>query len=255
MKHLWLVLCVTMGLALGLPRGASAQWVVHDPTNYGQLVATLHQLVREYNLLDQQTRRLPLDLAARYRVPTVPWATHEAIAEYAGAILEALNRGVRGGDPYGDTLARLDAIKAVLPFVPDVFRERLGTGYATIELADQLARSAVAHTGGVRANGARVQRTIQALEDDAVSADARFHTQTALLNKINGASVLGLRIAEQTTQSLSGVVEQLVVVNKRQRDAEAKAMNAQLYQWRFGRDYGAELFDETARNLDGWRQP
>lgn len=234
---------------------ASAQWVVHDPLNYGELIVTFNQLVREYELLVQQARRLPVDLAARYRVPTVPWASHDVATEYAAALLDALNRGVRGGDPYRDTLARLDAVRAVLPFVPESLRERLGTGYATIELADQLARSAIAQTGGVRANGPQMQRTIQALEDDAVSGDDRFHTQAALLNKINGASVLGLRIAEQTTQSLSGVVEQLVVVNKRQRDAEAKAMNAQLYQWQFGSAYGRALFTNTARDLDAWQQP
>jgi hypothetical protein len=233
----------------------SAQWIVHDPVSYGELVVTFNQLVREYNLLVQQARRLPLDLAARYRVPSVPWASHDVAADYAGGLLDALNRGVRAGDPYRDTLARLDAVRAVLPAVPDALRERLGTVYATIELADQLSRSAVAQTGSVRANGLEMLRTIQALEDDTVSNDDRFHTQTALLNKINGASVLGLRIAEQTTQSLSGVVEQLVVVNKRQRDAEAKAMNAQLYQWQFGRAYGEGLFTNTARNLDGWQQP
>ena len=35
-----------------------------------------------------------------------------------------------------------------------------------------------------------VTRTIEAMEDDAVSGDAAFHTQVALLNKINAAGVL-----------------------------------------------------------------
>src|SRR5689334_10093425 len=87
---------------------ASAQWIVHDPVSYGELVVTFNQLVREYNLLVQQARRLPIDLAARYRVPTVPWASHDVAADYAGGLLDALNRGVRVGDPYRDTLARLD---------------------------------------------------------------------------------------------------------------------------------------------------
>jgi hypothetical protein len=32
-------------------------------------------------------------------------------------------------------------------------------------------------------------------------------------------------------------------------------MNAHLFQWRYGRRYGEELFAKTADGLDGWRQP
>jgi hypothetical protein len=53
---------------------------------------------------------------------------------------------------------------------------------------------------------------------------------TALLNKINGANVLG-------------------------RDAEAQMMDAHLFQWRYGTAYGRDLFSRTAANLDAWRQP
>ncbi|MEQ1574671.1 MAG: hypothetical protein ABL993_10540, partial [Vicinamibacterales bacterium] len=107
----------------------------------------------------------------------------------------------------------------------------------------------------LRTQGARVVDTIQHMEDDAVSGDPRLHTQAALLNKLNTASVLGLRIAEQTSQTLVGVAEQLLVTNKRQRDAEAKLMNAQLYQWQFGPEYSRDLVSRTAVALDTWRQP
>ena len=51
------------------------------------------------------------------------------------------------------------------------------------------------------------------------------------------------------------VVEQLLVTNKRQRDTEAKQMDAQLYQWQYGPAYGQDLFRQTAQGLDTWRQP
>ena len=109
--------------------------------------------------------------------------------------------------------------------------------------------------GALRTQGVNVLRTIQALEDDAVSGDPGFHSQVALLNKINGTNVLGLRIAEQTSQSVLHVVEQLLVANKRQRDAETKQMNAHLYRWQWGPTYGQDLFRLTAQGLDRWRQP
>lgn len=249
------VLMVVVCLVELGPRSASAQWVVHDPANLAQAVTTFQQLVQQYALASQQAQRLPVNLPGRYRVPGLPWPSHGVAADYASPLLDALNRGDAGGAKYLQTVAALEPIRDVLAHVPHDLRVRLGTAYATIELADRIARTAVHHAGVVRSNGGTVLRTIQALEDDAVSADDRFHTQAALLNKINGASVLGLRIASETHQSLVGVVEQLVVSNKRQRDTEAKLMDAQLHQWRFGRAYGEDLASRTAAALDNWRQP
>ena len=93
------------------------------------------------------------------------------------------------------------------------------------------------------------------METDAVSTNDDFHTQTALLNKINTASALGLRIQDQMNKFLMSTLEQSIVANKRQRDAEAILMNATIYQWRYGRDYGEGLFSRTAADVDNWRQP
>ena len=93
------------------------------------------------------------------------------------------------------------------------------------------------------------------MENDAVSASDTFHTQTALLNKINAASVLGLRISETSSQLQLHILEQLLVQNKRSRDAEGQIMNAHLLQWRYGTAYGHDLFSRTASTLDHWRQP
>ena len=50
-------------------------------------------------------------------------------------------------------------------------------------------------------------------------------------------------------------LEQLLIDNKRQRGAEAKLMNAHIHQWRYGQEYGNDLFRQTAQRLDQWRQP
>lgn len=237
------------------PTMASAQWVVHDPTNYAQAVTTYGQLAQQYQLLLQQTRRLPADMAARYRAPQVLWPSHVVSSEYAEPMLTALNDGDPGGLRYARAVDRLAPVHDVLSRVPTDLRRRIGTNYATIELADRLAMMAINQTAAIRANGRDVLRTIQSMEDDAVAGDDTFHTETALLNKINGASVLGLRIADRTSQFMMNMLEQLVVGNKRQRDAEAKLMNAQIHHWRYGEDYAEDLYRNTARNLDQWRQP
>ena len=124
------------------------------------------------------------------------------MADYAQPLLQALNHGDLTGNQYAQTVDPLNPVQAVLAQIPASLHARLATGYATIELADRIARTAVHQAGALRTQGVNVLRTIQAMEDDAVSADARFHSQVALLNKINGTNVLGLRIAEQTSQSV-----------------------------------------------------
>ena len=81
------------------------------------------------------------------------------------------------------------------------------------------------------------------------------NTQIAVLNKINAASVLERRVSKTTNQFLMHTLEQLLVQNKRSRDAEARAMDAQVFQWRYGLPYGRNLFSRTASTMDAWRQP
>ena len=250
----WLAGIGCLAAFVGTAGNASAQWIVHDPTHYAQTVTTYHQLVEHYRLVLEQARRLPVDLARRYRVPMFPWSAH-GVATVAQPMLDALNLGDASGLLYARTVAPLDALADAVAAIPVSLRPRVETGYATIELADQVARTAVHHAGTLRTQGGVVTRMIDTMEDDAVSGDPRFHSQIALLNKLNAAGVLQLRIADQTSQSVLAVVEQLLVANKRQRDAETKLMNAQFNQWRFGVVYGADLARNTAAALDGWRQP
>ncbi len=249
MRRLSVLLLVATCMAA--PRPAVAQWVVYDPTNYVQAVARYVQLVQQYEFLVQQAQRLPAAAAARYRVPAVTWQTYGA----ESPVLATLNAGLATAAAYRTTTDALDSLTEVLGTVPEALRARLSTRYAALGMADALAQAALQQAGVTRANGAGVLRAIQAMEDDALAGSDEYHSQTALLNKINGTSVLGLRIAERGTQFLAHTVEHLLLDNLRKRQAEAQLMNAHLYQARYGQRYGRELFDTTADRLDTWQQP
>ena len=254
MKHLIVGAGMLVALA-GLAPSASAQWVVHDPTNYAQLVTTFRQAVQEYEFFLNQARRLPATLAARYRVPELPWYNHAIELAHAGALVAGLNSGEGVWAAYRGSVDPVDVAEDVLAQLPAALRPRLANRYGAIELADSIATLGIQQAGLTRAGGLSIGRAIQALEDDALTGPDEQHSQTALLNKINGASVVGLRIAERTTQFLAHTVEQLVVDNLRKREAEAQLMNAQLYHWRYGKEYGDSLFRHAAETLDSWRQP
>jgi hypothetical protein len=250
-----IVLLSAIVLAL-LSNTLRAQFVVYDPTNYAQALARYAQLLTQYRFWVAQARRLPVDLAARYRLEPVRWRSHDSGAyAYARAILSALNAGDTGGTLYDAATDHLDTLDDLLPSVPAALQRRLQTIYGSIQLGDSIAKMAINQVGKTRANGGAALATIQNMEDDAVSGNDDFHTQTALLNKINGAGVLALRLDETSAQLQSNILEQLLVQNKRTRDAEAQAMDAHLFQWRYGAAYGRDLFSRTASALDTWRQP
>ena len=244
-------LCGAALLLLGVGTPANAQWVVYDPTNYAQAVTAYTQSVQQYQFFLRQALRLPAEAVRRYRIPDMPWASHDA----AVPMLAGLNTGVNVPQAYSASVDALDALADVLSGAPAALRGRLGTRYGAIQLADSIARLGIQQAGTVRGNGPAVLQAIQAMDEDASAGADAYQSQTAILNKINAASVLGLRIAEQGTQFLAHTVEQLLIENLRKREAEAELMNAHSYQWQYGARYGAEMFDKTAERLDSWRQP
>jgi hypothetical protein len=232
-----------------------AQFIVFDPSNYAQAVLQVLNLVRQYAWMLQQAKRLPVDMASRYRVVSPPWQLYDLGAglRYAQPILQALNTGDATGAGYRQVVPPLDLPDDILARLPEDLRRRLEWAYGAIEAADRVAAMGIDQAGRVRVGGNVLLGVIQAMESDAVSGSDDYHTQTALLNKINGTSVLGLRLAEETNQFLATAIEQLVVDNTRRRDAETLLMNATIYQWRYGQTYGDALFQNTAANLDSWR--
>ena len=234
----------------------SAQFVVHDPGNYAQALTRYAQMLQQYRFWLAQARRLPTDLAARYRVPQPRWRSHDTTAStYARSILASLNSGDSSGTGYRTVVDQLVDLSAILPTLPPDLQRRLANSYATIQLADSIATTGVDQIGRIRANGGTVLTAIANMENDALALSDDLHTQIAVLNKINGANVVGLRIGEASNQLQMHMLEELLVQNKRSRDAETTAMNARLFQWRYGADYGRALFSRTADGLNSWRQP
>ncbi len=238
-------------------RTIRAQFVVYDPTNYFQALTRYAQLLEQYRFWVAQARRLPVDLGLRYRLLPVRWRTHDPTGTYTYAqpILSALNNGDATGTLYDVSTDRVATLDDLLAFVPQDLRGRLESLYGSIQFGDSVAKTAIDEVGATRTNGRLALNTIQNMEDDAVSNADDFQTQTALLNKINGATVLALRLDETAMQLQLHVLEQLLVENKRTRDADGRLMNAQLFQWRYGQSYGRDLFSHTASALDSWRQP
>ena len=254
MKHLVVhIASVAIALAL-LVSPVRAQFTVFDPSVYAEAITQVEQMITEYEFLLQQATRLPVNMAARYQAPTPGWPPHDSSAVlYAGGILAGLNSGDPSGAGYRSMTDPLEALPDVAPRMPDTLRGPLTTQYANIELADAVAAMGIDQVGQMRSTAGLDLQVIANMEADAFSGDDSFQTQTAILNKINAANVLGLRIAAQSHQLTGDTLEQLIVDNTRKRAAETRVMNATVNQWRYGQAYGADLYSRTAANIDRWR--
>jgi hypothetical protein len=256
-KPLFRVGAIGVALALAVATGPlHAQFVVYDPQNYLQAVTQYEQLIRQYEFMIQQARRLPVDLAARYHAHSIDWTAHDLTAglRYVQPLLAALNAGDVTGAAYRRLIDPLDTPSdEALGRMPAEMRRRLATAYSTIELADSISRLAIDQTGAARVDGPFTLQAIKNVEHDVVNPADAFHTQTALLEKIGAALAIELRLGAQTNQFQVSALEQLIVDNKRKRDAEATLMNATIRQWQYGKAYGEDLFSHTAVNIDTWR--
>jgi len=244
---------VTVGVAIFVTT-AYAQWVVYDPTNYAEAVAEFEQLVQQYQFLLAQARRLPIDMAARYRGYSTDWTQHDAGGLiYAQPLVSALNQGDAVGAGYRAVTDPLDAPGDIAARMSPDLQRRLANTYATLELADSTNRLAIDQTGLGRVQGPLMLQAIQHIADDSATGADDFQSETALLEKMGAAAAIQLRESQQTNQFLLSTLEQQLVESKRTRDAEARLMNATIYQWRYGQPYGADLFRNTATALDTWR--
>ena len=229
---------------------------VFDASNYFEDLVQVADLAQQITNMLFQARILPFDMFSRYHVLLPEWGFNLMTGTFpnpASPILSALNAGDSGGSGYKQVVDPLDLPLDVLGRMPLAMQRRLIDDYATIQMADSVSSLTIDQSGTARIRSIPWLQVLQALESDAFNPVSSLNSQTALLNKINSASVVGLKVEEQGNQFLSSAVEQLLVDNKRKRDTEAKLMNATINQWRYGPSYGQSLFSRTAANIDNWR--
>jgi hypothetical protein len=245
--------------------------VVFDPSNYAESVKQLiqmeqqyAQLVQSYRMLRSQyehlvwmAKRVPVNMATRYRAVSAPWRTFAA-GDGTGptaAWVAAVNKGMFVPAAYLEATERLMENSAALSRLPSGQRAHWRTGYGTVELTDGANLNALETVGQLRANSLAVEAAIQRLEEDSLSAEPDMNTQIAVLNKINAAHLVSVRTAQDANKLLVALAEQEVLQAKRVRDAEARGINQQA---RFVAEGKAILTAQAAgasQAMRAWRMP
>ncbi len=245
--------------------------IVFDPSNYAQAVQQVLrmeqqyvQLVQSYQMLRNQyehlarmARQVPVDMAGRYRALATPWEPFSARDTYGttGAWITAINTGRAMAAGYNETIERLTTYGAALKNLPSGQVDRVKATYGSVELADGANVNALSTIGSLRGNAIAVESAIQRLEDDSLSSAPEMNTEIAVLNKINAAGVVAVRAAQDTNRLLVAVAEQQVLIAKRARDAEARAINQHIRFVTQGRAVVTAQAAGASQAMRDWRMP
>jgi hypothetical protein len=234
---LWLLLALTL-------RPAFAQLgsgIVYDPANYNnavlrylqlqkqlqQLQQTFNLSIEQYQFMQSQGRQLQ-GMVARYRAIPSQWSNLTA-----GNVLGNTSRWVNGvntGD-YGSAQLGYSQVNASLESPTGVnTSDRLKQGYGLEQLSDGSTINGMTTVGELRKNAQQLELHIKQLEGDSLSSAPDLNTQIAVLNKINAANVLLVRIMQDTNQLLVALLEQQLVTTERNRASSVGSINSELYR-------------------------
>jgi len=258
-------------LVLGSPRQGRAQFVVFDPTNYGnavlrylelqqqftELVETYEQIRTQYLLLWQQAQQLPFEMAARYRSLSGPWLPFTATNAYgttAPWILTA-NTGPGASAAYALATSPLSGYANAIDLLSAEEAARVRTRYDRVELVDGSLAHALEALGYLRGRQASVEQTVRNLEDDAYADDADRNTQIAVLNKINATAVTGARLAKDANNVLISLLEQQLIDATDRREAAVQGINAHIAFLEQARPLLAQSTAQTTTALTTFRIP
>jgi hypothetical protein len=245
--------------------------VVFDPSNYveaiqavlqleqqyQQMIATYEQVRGQYEHLKWMAQQVPVNMSYRYRAPSASWDNLSAQDTYgtAGSWVSAVNGGGSAAAGYRQVTTSLDEYGPALNNISPDQQERVKNSYANVELADGVNVLGMQTIGQLRAHAANMDGTISALEKDSLSGDPAMNTEIAVLNKMNAANIIGIRSTQDSNKLLVSLTEQQILQAKRIRDAEARAINADV---QFRTSGKSELDAQSANASEAmlaWRMP
>lgn len=260
-----ILVLVLVAIVGGGFRSVHAQLVVTDPTTTAKNAVTAvlkSQLVLTLRLERDRLRRMARRLSEytnlnKFALPDPPrWRTHGSEDFlFSQAYNEALIFGDAQGQAYLAVSRALADPRDVLNRLSPSARRAVLAQLATLDAADATVIAGTHQTGQLRFNGRKHELpAIDALEAHVIDPSEEQST-TAVLDKISGAVLIGTRQRQARVQLLAAIAEQLIVENKRSRDAETAAMNMLVGRLRDSRSVNDSLLEGAGADLRGWRQP
>jgi hypothetical protein len=195
-------------------------------TQINQMVQTYNRITQQYNHMVHQAKYI--GNLYRYHAPSTIWRGLSGTDTYGTSRrwISAVNSGVDALQGWQTATVAAATYPGGLANVPGAQRRRKQTDFATIELQDGTAVSAMDTIGRIRLNGPRVESALALLESDSLSADPDMHTEAAQLNKANAIALIQTKALTDQNKLLVTSAEINLLRMKQERDAAAYALTS-----------------------------
>jgi len=224
------------------------QHLLKEEQIYTTAVQTRSQIVTMYNLAYQMST-MPQNLEARYKTDWAQWSSLAAPPNTYGntsALVNALNFGglPQAQQGYNGAFVQVQSYPSGnYSSLDSRTQATVRNQYATSELAQSTTTNTLATLGTIRTDAQAFTTKLANLESDTFSTDPSQQTQNALLGKINSATLLQIHSQQDTNQILAASVQQQLIAQKQQIDAQNRAINNAIYF--------QQNFPNTMQNLTG----
>jgi hypothetical protein len=210
------------------------QHLLKESQIYTTAVQTRSQIVTMYNLAYQMSK-MPQNLEARYKTDWAQWSSLAAPSNAYGtssALVNALNFGGLPQAQQGYNSAYVQAQSypsGNYSSLDSRTQATVANQYATSELAQTTTTNTLSTLGTIRTNEQAFAAKLMNLDSDTFSTDPAQQTQNALLGKINSATLLQIHSQQDTNQLLAASIQQQLIAQKQQIDAQNRALNNSVY--------------------------
>jgi hypothetical protein len=248
LPRIFIPLLTLLSVLAPMARAQFGSGFVYDPTQsahaiqqieqgsqlYTTAVATRNQIVTMYNLAYQMSQ-LPQNLGSRYRADWAQWTSLQPPPNTYGntaALVNALNYGalVQAQQGYNSAYVQVQNYPSGNYSSLDARTQAtVANQYATSELAQTTTTNTLATLGTIRTDSQSFATQLANLDSDTFSTDPSQQTEAALLGKINSATLLQIHSQQDTNQLLMASIQQQLIAQKQQIDAQNRAINNAIY--------------------------
>jgi hypothetical protein len=210
------------------------QHLLKEAQIYTTAEQTRTQIVTMYNLAYQMAT-MPQNLEARYKADWAQWQSLAAPPNVYGntsPLVNALNFGglPRAQQGYGSAFIQPQSYPSgAYSSLDSRTQATVANQYATSELAQTTTTNTLATLGTIRTNEQAFATKLANLDSDTFSTDSSEQTTNALLAKINSATLLQIHSQQDTNQLLSATIQQQLIAQKQQIDAQNRSLNNSVY--------------------------
>ena len=210
------------------------QHLLKEAQIYTTAEQTRTQIVTMYNLAYQMAT-MPQNLEARYKADWAQWQSLAAPPNVYGNTSPLVNALNFGGLPqaqqgYNSAFVQVQSYPSGnYSSLDSRTQATVANQYATSELAQSTTTNTLATLGIIRTDAQAFAAKLANLESDTFSTDPSQQTSNALLGKINSATLLQIHSQQDTNQLLMASIQQQLIAQKQQIDAQNRSLNNSVY--------------------------